>query len=200
MKFNHDTLFDLYRQAGPRRRRFTQRQVDGIEKLLHYIEHDPGLTDVRWVAYLLTTVRHECADCWQPIVERGEPAYFLRYEPGTRVGQVLGNHRPGDGARYKGRGYVQLTGRANYRQFGLRLSLGLEEDPDLALDPTISYRITSLGMRQGLFTGKALSHYLHGTVTDYRNARRIINHLDCADRIAHYATRMEEGLRQAQIS
>jgi hypothetical protein len=198
MKFDHKTLFDLYREQA--RLRFTQSQVTGIENLLDLVEHDPGLTDLRWVAYLLATVKHECADTWQPIEERGSETYFQRYEPATKVGRVLGNVEKGDGLRYKGRGYVQLTGRANYRQFGRRLSLGLEQNPDLALDPVVSYRIASLGMRQGLFTGKALEHYLHGPVTDYRNARRIINGVDRADIIARYADKMEKGLRQAQIS
>ncbi|HEX8350341.1 MAG TPA: glycoside hydrolase family 19 protein [Hymenobacter sp.] len=198
MKFDHKTLFDLYRDKA--HLRFTQSQVSGIENLLDSVERDPGLIDLRWVAYLLATVKHECADTWQPIEERGGDAYFQRYEPSTKVGRVLGNVEKGDGLRYKGRGYVQLTGRANYRQFGRRLSLGLEQNPDLALDPVVSYRIASLGMRQGLFTGKALEHYLHGPVTDYRNARRIINGVDRADIIARYAAKMEVGLRQAQIS
>lgn len=198
MKFDHKVLFDLYRTAA--RIRFSQSQVDGIEQLLGFVENDPGMTDIRWVAYLLATVKHECADTWQPIRERGDAAYFQRYDPDTKVGRVLGNTQPGDGARYKGRGYVQLTGRANYRQFGQRLSIGLEASPDLALDPKISYRIASLGMRQGLFTGKALSHYLHGDQTDYLNARRIINGTDRAATIARYATKMEAGLRAAQLS
>lgn len=45
----------------------------------------------------------------------------------------LGNDRLGDGPRYKGRGYIQLTGRANYRHYGQKLGFPLEKDPDLAL-------------------------------------------------------------------
>ena len=198
MKFDHKSLFDLYREQA--HLHFTTSQASGVENLLDFVEHDPGLTDLRWVAYMLATVKHECADTWQPIEERGSETYFQRYEPTTNTGRVLGNVEKGDGARYKGRGYVQLTGRANYRQFGRRLSLGLEQNPDLALDPVISYRIASLGMRQGLFTGKALEHYLHRPITDYRNARRVINGVDRADTIARYASKMEVGLRRAQIS
>lgn len=50
----------------------------------------------------------------------------------------LGNVNPGDGKRYKGRGIIQLTGRANYRTYGQRLGIPLEDQPLLALDPKVS--------------------------------------------------------------
>ena len=53
----------------------------------------------------------------------------------------LGNTQPGDGERYKGRGLIQLTGRANYRKFSEILDLDLEENPELAKEPTVAARI-----------------------------------------------------------
>jgi len=53
----------------------------------------------------------------------------------------LGNTQPGDGKRYKGRGLIQLTGRNNYRKFGETLDLELEENPELAKEPTVAARI-----------------------------------------------------------
>ena len=50
----------------------------------------------------------------------------------------LGNTQPGDGKRYKGRGYIQLTGRANYRHYGNKLGFDLEGQPELAKRPDIA--------------------------------------------------------------
>lgn len=53
----------------------------------------------------------------------------------------LGNTQPGDGVRYKGRGFIQLTGRANFRSAGSDLGLDLENNPDLAEQPEVAARL-----------------------------------------------------------
>jgi predicted chitinase len=53
----------------------------------------------------------------------------------------LGNTQPGDGKRYKGRGPIQLTGRANYRAAGKALGLDLEEHPEKAATPDLGCRV-----------------------------------------------------------
>lgn len=65
----------------------------------------------------------------------------------------LGNTQSGDGVRFKGRGYIQLTGRANYQHFGeviakSRPDLGLEPDslvknPDLAKRPDVAAAVAT---------------------------------------------------------
>ena len=57
-------------------------------------------------------------------------------------GFKLGNTEVGDGSRYKGRGYIQLTGRANYRQIGKDIGIDLENNPELMLDPKIARKAT----------------------------------------------------------
>jgi putative chitinase len=200
MRIDHTTFFNGYRTAYGR---LTQGAVTGIELLGRNMEADPNLKSLQWAAYMLATVKHECADTWQPIVERGPRSYFEKYETGTPLGRRLGNTEPGDGYRFRGRGYVQITGRANYARLTRELGLGPEADlvadPEQALRPAIAYQIMSLGMRKGLFTGKKLSDYLGAGTPDYRNARRIINALDQATKIADYATTLEAILRAALV-
>jgi putative chitinase len=49
----------------------------------------------------------------------------------------LGNTQPGDGKRYKGRGPIQCTGRANYRHFGQKLGFDLEGHPEIVAIPSV---------------------------------------------------------------
>lgn len=194
-RINRKAFFDAYRRAwGP----LTQSQVLGLGLLLNALEMDAAVVDIRHAAYMLATVKHECADTWLPIVERGTPAYFAMYEPGTRKGDALGNTHPGDGARYKGRGYVQISGLDNYVRVGIAIGLGdmLRLYPDKALDVATAYRIMSVGMRDGLFTGVGLSKYINADRCDYAQARRIINGMDRADLIASYAVSLEAMLTE----
>lgn len=138
-------------------------------------------------AYVLATSFHESAHTMKPIYERGARAYFDKYEPGTRIGAVLGNTQAGDGYLFRGRGYVQLTGRANYAKAGAKLGLNLIRLPDLALVSANAAQVIVLGMIEGWFTGKSLSSYITLSSSDFVNARRIINGTDRADLIAGYA-------------
>ena len=102
---------------------------------------EAGMTDPPSIIAVLATVGTEVAS-FQPIDERGDDAYFTRmYERNAKVARDLGNTRAGDGVRYHGRGFVQLTGRANYRAYGKALGVPLEARPELALDPAVSARV-----------------------------------------------------------
>jgi putative chitinase len=93
-------------------------------------------TDLR-VAHFVAQICHEAAG----LRTTEEFASGAAYEPISDISKQLGNTQPGDGPRYKGRGLIQLTGRANYRKFGAILGLDLEGQPTTAGEPVISLRI-----------------------------------------------------------
>lgn len=67
----------------------------------------------------------------------------------------LGNNMVGDGKRYKGRGPIQLTGRANYRKYGRLMGVDLERHPELAAFPSIGLWTSCLYWGQRGLNAKA---------------------------------------------
>lgn len=142
----------------------------------------PLIVEHCWLAGILSpntaiavaaTVGIETAHRFAPVRERyngpSREEYFeAKYGYRTHVGRLLGNIRPGDGARFYGRGFLQLTGRDNYTHFGRLLALPLDEQPDMALEPETSARITALFCRE---RGVAQA----ADAGDWREVRRRVN-------------------------
>lgn len=176
------------------------KKDDGLTELLGFIAADDQWTDIRHIAYLIATVAHECAFTFKPIIERGQRRYFDKYDAGTNIGRVLGNVSPGDGFKYRGRGYCQITGLRNYRVFTEKLGVDFVNNPDAALEPTNAYKIIALGMREGLFTGKAIGKYINVDGCDYVRARKVINGLDRAEDIDAYTRMIEVAITPKEVA
>ena len=159
-------------RSGPFPGKLSAGQVNGMSAILDEWERRK-LTDPRWLAYMLATVFHECAQTMQPITETGGPRYLKskKYYP------------------WYGRGFVQLTWKYNYEAMN-KLLKAAGFDADIVADPEIAKRLDVAtfimfeGMIRGTFTGKKLANYFNATTNDPRNARRIINGTDRMDHIA----------------
>jgi predicted chitinase len=152
-----------------------------------------GLSDPAMTMTALATIRAESAG-FAPI---GEHVSSYNTKPGGRpfglydFRKDLGNQATGDGERYKGRGFVQLTGRFNYEKFSRLLGLGdlLLRQPEHANDPEISASLLACFLkskeaviRKALALGdlaaarKAVnggSHGLERFVTAYQTGARL---------------------------
>lgn len=142
-------------------------------------------------AYILATARHESGEYKWLREIWGPTAVQKRYEGRAD----LGNIQKGDGKKFMGRGFVQITGRRNYTDWSRRLGLDLLKEPALAERPDIAARIIVEGMKLGTFTTKALDDYITLYKSDYAGARRIVNGTDKASLIAEYAVEYAAALK-----
>ena len=159
-----------------------QDQVDNINLIIEYC--NKYSLEYNQAAYVLATAWHETNQTMLPVIE----AYWLsedwrkknlRYYP------------------WYGRGFVQLTWQYNYKLADKKLGLNGEmlKKPSLAQVPKYAAEILVLGSKEGWFTKKKLSDYITRTTKDYKNARRIINGVDKAQKLANEATIFEKALR-----
>jgi peptidoglycan hydrolase-like protein with peptidoglycan-binding domain len=135
---------------------------------------DAGLADKSMVLMALGTIRAETAS-FRPI---SEGISKFNTTPGSHPFNLyddradLGNHGAPDGERFKGRGFVQLTGRANYQQHGAAIGLGnqLIDNPDLANQPDIAAKLLASFIKN---KEQKIRNALNAG--DLKTARRLVN-------------------------
>ena len=191
--------------------KLTQMQVDGLSETINVFEED-GDGDVRKLAYILATGFHEAK--FKPVRENMNytaaricevwPSRFMTLaaaqpyadNPQALANKVyggrLGNNKDNDGWLYRGGGWPQLTGKANYAKFGL------DKDPDRILEPKVSAWVLVAGMLGGKFTGLKLSKFINADGADYVGARAVVNADVRANgaKIAGCAEKFEAALRE----
>jgi predicted chitinase len=116
--------------------------LNPYEKQLIQVAQAAGIAGVELKQFLAQTA-HETMD-FKYMSELGSDRYIarmydIRHNP--KKARALGNVKPGDGVRYKGRGYIQLTGRYNYRRAGQALGLPLEQKPELVERPDVAAKV-----------------------------------------------------------
>lgn len=116
----------------------TQRAAE-IARTLNNAAQAADINTRLRVAAFTSQLAHESAGFRYLEEIWGPTAAQRRYEGRAN----LGNVQPGDGYRFRGRGWIQLTGRANYQTYGRLLGLGLEGRPDLAAEPEVAARVAA---------------------------------------------------------
>ncbi len=156
---------------------FPSTPLDNIKANLPIVLNaliEPNLTDKKMVLMALCMIRAE-TEGFLPISE-GQSRFNT--SPGGHPFDLydnrrdLGNQGPPDGAQFRGRGFVQLTGRANYEQFGNAIGLGnkLIEEPELANDPETAAKLLAAFLKNKEIPIKEA--LLEG---DLRTARKLVN-------------------------
>jgi putative chitinase len=134
------------------------------------------LRDRPMVLTALATIRAE-TESFEPVAE-GQSRYNTSPEPKGHPFDLydhrkdLGNYGPPDGERFCGRGYVQLTGRANYATYGARIGLKgqLIENPELASEPAIAAKLLAAFLKD---KERRIKEAL--LAQDFAGARRLVN-------------------------
>lgn len=174
----------------------SQDQVDGINTIMRAWQ-SLGDGDDRKLAYILATAFHETARTMQPVREtlaKNNQQAIRRLDHAWKNGQLKWVKKPYWRDGWFGRGYVQLTHKANYKKAGRKLGIDLVSDPSQALQPTVAAHILIRGMLEGWFTTKKLGRYITDERADYINARWVVNGTDRAVTIADIAVRFEMAL------
>jgi len=162
----------------------SQAQVDGFG-IIFEAWRKVGSGNERDLAYILATAYHETARTMQPVRETLATTDAKAKERLTKAWKsgklpwVKSDYWSGG---WFGRGFVQLTHRANYVKASEKLGVDLVSDPSKAMIPEVSALILVRGMQEGWFTGMKLAD-----AADFREARRVVNGTDRASQIAMYA-------------
>lgn len=134
-----------------------------LEKYIHDYAVQHGIHGVELAAFM-AQIGHESWD-FTKLVEKGDTARFNNMDPqfNKKNADELGNKYPGDGYTFRGRGFIQLTGRYNYMIAGKALKLPLEQNPDLAADVEIAAKLAVFYWKTRVRT----------KVTDFSNTSKV---------------------------
>ena len=112
-----------------------------LESVLLKVAKASGLQDSELAAFMAQCA-HETLD-FKRLTEFGGSLDFRKYDPkyAPKKAKALGNKVAGDGAKFKGRGFIQITGRYNYKRAGEALGIDLIKNPSLAEDPAVAAKI-----------------------------------------------------------
>lgn len=128
-KIGRDTLTALFKKLGANQSRAEEL---ALAANVHFKDYAILYNELRF-AHFIAQLTHES----------GNFRYMQEIASGTAYEgrKDLGNVMAGDGVKFKGRGPIQLTGRANYQKYGRALGIDFESHPELVAIPSIGLLI-----------------------------------------------------------
>lgn len=226
MKINRKTFFaEIKNTVGGYVGEVGAKRIAGIDAILDAFDTE-GVTDPRWMAYVLATPMIETGETFAPITESlnySEASLLSKFGKRITAAQAkkygrnashaanqeaIGNIIYGGpwgktnlGNKLTGDGF-KYRGRGLVQTTGRRLYeiFGYADNPEAVGDIKISADIMVRGMRDGTFTGKKLSDYFNDDKTDWTNARRIVNGVDRAADIARIAQVFYKALQKSEVA
>ena len=122
--------------------------MDYSEENIKKIAQQEGFSGSELAAFM-AQAKHE-SDNFVYTAELGNKDYFKKYKPTTKIGKSLGNTEKGDGYKYRGRGYLQITGKNNYRDVGEMMGLDLVNNPELLEDPATGMKASIMWWKKNV--------------------------------------------------
>ncbi|OWP84470.1 hypothetical protein BWK59_05265 [Flavobacterium davisii] len=158
---------------------------------------------------MLATSKHETGHTFNPVEEANWLSWSARkkyfedmYDPvlgknenRKKMAKENGNTEEGDGVKYYGRGFVQLTWKNNYKKMKEKFGIDFVNQQEKTLEHDLAMKILIYGSEEGVFTGLKLSDFINSSKTDYYNARKVINGTDAASSIKEIAEKIEKCLK-----
>lgn len=179
--------------------KLTQIRVENIGTIVAAFEkHADG--DPRKLAYMLATTYHETATRMEPVIETRQAGEAKNPSVDTAIARLESSWKRGrmpwvksaywrkdkNGRSWLGRGFPQCTHYPNYDTAEDLTGIPFTQDPDLMLIAENAAPAMVMMMMRGSYTGKKLGDYFSATLTDPKNARRVINGTESAVTVAGY--------------
>jgi hypothetical protein len=185
-RLDNEAFFACYGKV--RGSELTGPQKRTLQAILSIWDENPQWQDDRMLATLLAVLALETSDFRFQEERTSVDVANKRYGEGG-MARALGNTRPDDGWRFRGRGLLQITGRSNYRNIGRAIGFDLEDAPDMLLNPELNAKaaINFIFRRGGV---RSWEKYFSPGQVDYEGIAR-----------AHWGRGMPSALRteKAQV-
>lgn len=212
LKIDREILFKGLKPLFGRDLSMSQR--DGVGRIVSAFDKY-GDDDPRKLAYIIGTVYLETFGLMTPVIETQTPRDKVRPSVESAIARLESSwkkprfhkmvskpywRKDADGLSWLGRGPTQNTHKFNYETAEKLTGIKFSKDPDLMFDPEYCYEVSVVMMMKGKYTGKPLSQFFTKTETNWEEARRTVNGMNEAAKIATYAKTAHSAILVAMPS